>query len=389
MKPVYFDHAATTPIDRAVLDTMMPYFTEHYGNANSAHQFGRDCKVAIEDAREQIAKSIGAEPSEIIFTSGGTESDNAIIKGVYEALSRAGKTEIITSPIEHHAVTHPAEALKRSGATVTYLKPDSSGMISADQVKDAISDKTAIVSLMHVNNEIGTINPVQEIAAVCSEKKVPFHSDTVQSVGKIPVNVRELGVDALSISAHKIYGPKGIGVLYVKNGTPWIPWLQGGSQERRRRGGTSNVAGIVGLAKALELSIEQMDDMTRHFRELREATLKGLNDHFSGKYVINGPESEGVPHILNIGFTTNGPDGLDGEMLLLNLDIEGICVSNGSACTSGAMEPSHVLKGIGLSDEVGNASIRISFGKHNTLEQIDYFIKKLDGILERMMTAVS
>lgn len=389
MNPVYFDHAATTPVDPAVLDAMMPYFSKHFGNANSAHQFGRDCKVAIEDSREQIASLIGAEPSEIIFTSGGTESDNAIIKGVFEALSRAGKTEIITSPIEHHAVMHPAEALKRQGATVTYLQPDKNGVISAAQVQDAISEKTAIVSLMHVNNEIGSINPIGEIAAVCSEHKVPFHSDTVQSIGKIPVNVKDLGMSALSISAHKLYGPKGIGVLYVKNGTPWIPWLQGGSQERRRRGGTLNVAGIVGLAKAMDMNIAHMDDMTRHFKKLREAALNGLNKKFSGKFVINGPENDGVPHILNIGFVTSGSDPLDGEMLLLNLDIEGICVSNGSACTSGAMEPSHVLKGIGQSDAIGNASIRVSFGKQNSVEQVDYFIEKLDEILERMMTTVS
>ncbi|PWN05263.1 cysteine desulfurase family protein [Rhodohalobacter mucosus] len=389
MNPVYFDHAATTPVDQEVLDAMMPYFSEHYGNANSAHQFGRDCKVAIEDSREQIAALIGAEPSEIIFTSGGTESDNAIIKGVFEALSRAGKTEIITSPIEHHAVMHPAEALKRQGATVTYLQPDSNGVISADQVQNAISDKTAVVSLMHVNNEIGSINPIGEIAAVCSEHKVPFHSDTVQSIGKIPVNVKDLGLSALSISAHKLYGPKGIGVLYVKNGTPWIPWLQGGSQERRRRGGTSNVPGVVGLAKAMELSMAHMDDMTRHFNVLRKAVMNGLNKKFGGRFVINGPENDGVPHILNIGFVTSGSDPLDGEMLLLNLDIEGICVSNGSACTSGAMEPSHVLKGIGQTDAIGNASIRVSFGKQNTVEEVNYFIEKLDGILERMMTTVS
>jgi cysteine desulfurase len=389
MKPVYFDHAATTPVDNEVMEAMLPYFTQCYGNANSAHQFGRECKVAIEDAREQIAAMIGAEPSEIIFTSGGTESDNAIIKGVFEALSRAGKTEIITSPIEHHAVTHPAEALKRQGATVTYLQPDAEGRITAEQVKQAISDKTALVSLMHVNNEIGTINPIREISAVCRENKVPFHSDTVQSIGKIPVNVKEIGMDALSISAHKIYGPKGIGVLYAKNGTPWVPWLQGGSQERRRRGGTSNVAGIVGLAKAMELAHERLQGNHSHYQALREALLDGLESRFSGKYTINGPAKGGVPHIMNIGFKASDEKGIDGEMLLLNLDIEGICVSNGSACTSGAMEPSHVLKGIGLSDAIGNASIRVSFGKQNTIEQVDYFIEKLDEILERMMATVS
>lgn len=389
MDPIYFDNAATTPVDERVMDAMVPYFTKNYGNANSAHQFGRDCKVAIEDARELVAKLLGAEPSEIIFTSGGTESDNAIIKGVFEALSRAGKTEIITSPIEHHAVIHPAEALKRQGASIIYLQPNRDGVITADQVKEAISDKTAIVSLMQVNNEIGSINPIKEIAEVCREHGVPFHSDTVQSVGKIPVNVKELGLNALSISAHKIYGPKGIGVLYVKNGTPWIPWLQGGSQERRRRGGTSNVAGIVGLVKAMELCVGHMQEFQTHFQQLRKAVLDGLEDRFSDRYTLNGPAEGGVPHILNVGFKSPDEKGLDGEMLLLNLDIEGICVSNGSACTSGAMEPSHVLKGIGLNDEIGNASIRISFGKHNTLEQVDFFLEKLDAILNRMMATAS
>ena len=368
------------------MDAMLPFFTENFGNANSAHQFGRYSKVAIEDARELIAKLIGAEPSEIIFTSGGTESDNAIIKGVVAATR---KTEIITSTIEHHAVIHPAESLKRSGVKLIYLEPDSSGVIHPDQVAEAITDQTAIVSLMHVNNEIGSINPIKEIAAVCREKKVPFHSDTVQSVGKIPVNVKELGVDSISISAHKLYGPKGIGVLYVKNGTPWIPWLQGGSQERRRRGGTLNVTGIIGLTEALNLAVNELDSNTTHFQKLRSAAIEGLTKRFSGRFQINGPESGGVPHILNIGFIPDGEKALDGEMLLLNLDIDGICVSNGSACTSGAMEPSHVLKGIGLPHAVAKSSIRVSFGKHNSIEEVEFFVEKLDGILERMMATAS
>ena len=382
MGSIYFDNASTTAVDERVMETMLPYFTHHYGNANSAHQLGRTTKVAIEDAREKIAKLLGAEPSEIIFTSGGTESDNAIIKGTVAATR---KTEIITSPIEHHAVMHPAESLKMQGVKVTYLQPDSEGVIHPEQVQEAISDDTAIVSLMHVNNEIGAINPIKEIASVCREKKVVFHSDTVQSVGKIPVIVKELGLDALSISAHKIYGPKGIGVLYVKNGTPWIPWLQGGSQERRRRGGTSNVAGIVGLAAAMEYSIKEMDQNRAHFETLRKAAIQGLEKNLQGRYQINGPEAGGVPHILNLGFLSEGDSGLDGEMLLLNLDIDGICVSNGSACTSGAMEPSHVLNGIGIPDPIANSSIRISFGKHNSVDEVDFFIQKLSTILDRMV----
>jgi cysteine desulfurase len=386
MDQIYFDSAATTPVDEKVMEKMLPYFTHHFGNANSAHQFGRDCKVAIEDAREKIASLINAEPSEIIFTSGGTESDNAAIKGVVAATR---KKEIITSPIEHHAVIHPAESLKMQGCRVTYLEPDQNGVIAPGKVENAITDETAVVSLMHVNNEIGSINPVKEIAKVCRDKGVAFHSDTVQSVGKIPVDVKELGMNLLSISAHKIYGPKGIGVLYVKNGTPWIPWLQGGSQERRRRGGTSNVAGIVGLAEALELAISNQREHFEHYKKLRTTALKELNTRFPGKFQINGPQVDGMPNILNIGFIADQEEGLDGEMLLLNLDIDGICVSNGSACTSGAMEPSHVLEGIGVSEAIANSSIRVSFGKHNTKKDVLFFVEKLEGILERMMSATA
>lgn len=382
MKTVYFDHAATTPVDKRVLDKMLPYFTGQFGNANSAHQFGRDCKVAIEDAREEIAALLGAEPSEIIYTSGGTESDNAIIKGVVNATR---KKEIITSPIEHHAVIHPAESLKMTGCRVTYLKPDSRGKISPEELEKTISEDTAVVSLMHVNNEIGTINPIRELAEVCKQKNVTFHTDAVQSVGKLPINVNELGVDALSVSAHKIYGPKGIGLLYVKNGTPWIPWLQGGSQERRRRGGTTNVAGVVGMAEALRIAVQEQEEATKHYKTLRVTAIEELNKRFGDMYQINGSEENGMPNILNIGFKTAADNGLDGEMLLLNLDIDGICVSNGSACTSGAMEPSHVLEGIGVSNAIANSSIRLSFGKQNRVEEVHYFADKLEQILQRMM----
>jgi cysteine desulfurase len=386
MDAVYFDNASTTCVDDRVMEVILPYFTQQFGNANSAHQFGRISKVAIEDAREEIAALIGAEPSEIIFTSGGTESDNAIIKGTVAATR---KKEIITSSIEHHAVIHPAESLKLQGVHVTYLQPDKNGVVHPEQVAEAISEDTAIVSLMHVNNEIGSINPLREIAAVCRERKVVFHSDTVQSVGKIPVNVKEIGLESLSISAHKIYGPKGTGVLYVKNGTPWIPWLQGGSQERRRRGGTSNVAGIVGLAKAMKLATEEMEQHTEHFKTLRKIAVKELESRFGNRVQINGPQAGGVPHILNIGFVTNDDKGLDGEMLLLNLDIDGVCVSNGSACTSGAMEPSHVLQGIGIPEAIARSSIRISFGKQNTIEEVRFFVDKLEEILDRMMATAS
>ncbi|SMO50674.1 cysteine desulfurase family protein [Fodinibius sediminis] len=380
MEAVYFDHAATTPLDERVLEAMKPYFIEHYGNANSAHQRGNKTKVAVEEARETIAELIGAEPAEIIFTSGGTESDNAALKGVVGA---TGKTEIVTSPLEHHAVLHTAEALKRSGVQPVYVEPDKRGVITPKKVAEAITDDTALVSLMHVNNEIGIINPLQEIAEVCKAHQVPLHSDTVQSIGKLPVDVDDLGIDLLSMSGHKIYGPKGIGVLYVRHATPWLPSMHGGSQERRRRGGTLNVPGIVGLARALELCIDSMEEHTTHFKKLRQRLIEDLDEKFGDCYRINGSPEQGVPHIVNLAFT-GSQGGLDGEMLLLNLDVEGICVSNGSACTSGAVEPSHVLDGIGLDTETANSSIRISMGKDNTVEDIDYLVDQLDVVVRRM-----
>lgn len=385
MRSVYFDHAATTPVDKRVLEAMEPYFTDQFGNANSAHQKGNNAKVAVEDARETIAELIGAEPAEIIFTSGGTESDNTVIQGV---LSATGKKEVITSPLEHHAILHTVEAAKRRGVTPVYLEADSSGIISPQKVADAISDQTALVSLMHVNNEIGTINPIKEIAKACHQQEVPFHSDTVQSIGKLPVDVDELGLDFLSISAHKIYGPKGIGVLYVRHGTPWMPWMHGGSQERRRRGGTLNVPGIIGLAKALELVVANQEANIHHFQDLRQQLMDGIEELFSDNATINCESEKQVPHIINIAVTGDDGEGLDGDMLLLNLDMEGICVSNGSACTSGAVEPSHVLAGIGLKDEIANSSIRLSLGKDNTGEDINYFLDKLEEVLQRMKVAV-
>lgn len=383
MDTVYFDHAATTPVDERVLEAMIPYFKEHYGNANSPHGLGNNAKVAVEEARENIAEIIGAKPAEIIFTSGGTESDNCAIKGVVNA---TGKTEVITSPLEHHAVLHTAEALKRHGAKPVYLEPDANGIITAEKVEEAINDNTAMVSLMHVNNEIGSINPLREISEVCKDHNIPFHSDTVQSVGKIPVDVDKLGLDFLSISGHKIYGPKGIGVMYMRHATPWIPWMHGGSQERRRRGGTLNVPGIIGLAKAMKLAEKEMDNHRKHFIKLRKKLIGGLDEKFGNRYQINGDIENGVPHIINISFMDSNGNGIDGEMLILNLDVENICVSNGSACTSGAMEPSHVLSGIGLDDEIANSSIRVSLGKQNTLEDIDYFLDKIEVVVQRMMS---
>ena len=387
MKTVYLDHAATTPIDERVLDAMLPFMKENYGNANSAHHLGQKSKVVVEDAREQIAHLINAEPSEIIFTSGGTESDNAVIKGVM-AVS-GDKKELITSEIEHHAVLHPIEMAKMNGFKPVFAHPEASGKITSAAVEKVITDQTALVSLMHVNNEVGTINEIKEIAALCRSRNIPVHSDTVQSLGKLPINVKDLGLDFLSGSAHKIYGPKGIGIMYVRNGSRWIPWMTGGSQERRRRGGTINVPGVVGFAKALELSVNEMEQTNAHFNSLRSNLLGKLNATLDFcNYSINGDPEYGVPHILNLSFTDKEGKGIDGEMLLLNLDIEGICVSNGSACTSGAVEPSHVLTGIGIEDNAANSSIRVSFGKKNTTEDVDYFVEKLKMVLSRMFALV-
>jgi cysteine desulfurase len=385
MQHIYFDHAATTPLDERVLEAMKPYFCQEFGNANSAHQLGNNAKVAVEEARETIAEHIGSAPAEIIFTSGGTESDNAAIKGTVEA---TGKTEVVTSPLEHHAVLHTVEAMKRKGVKPVYVQPDERGIISAQKVADAITDQTAIVSIMHVNNELGVINPIKEIAEVCGARNVLLHSDTVQSIGKMRVDVDDLGVDFLSISGHKIYGPKGIGVLYMRHGTPWIPWMHGGSQERRRRGGTLNVPGIMGLAKAMELSEKHREEHAKKFKKLREQLVKGLESKFANIISTNANCDDCVPHIINMAIANDNGEGLDGEMLLLNLDMESICVSNGSACTSGAVEPSHVLSGIGLEDHIANSSIRLSFGKDNTEQDVDYFLEKLEDVVNRMKPTV-
>ncbi|MTI88206.1 MAG: cysteine desulfurase [Balneolaceae bacterium] len=382
MKTIYFDHAATTPLDDRVLEEMLPYLKENYGNANSPHHLGQKSKVIVEDSREKIAELIGAEPSEIVFTSGGTESDNAVIKG---ALAISGdKKEVVTSELEHHAVLHTVELAKMNGVKPVFAESMNCGTITAEAVEKVITDNTALVTIMHVNNEIGTINPIAEIAEVCKENNVLFHSDTVQSLGKIPFNVKDIGVDFLSGSGHKIYGPNGVGIMYIKNGSRWIPWMQGGSQERKRRGGTLNVPGIVGFAKALELSISEMDEHKKHFQKLRKLLFEKLDNSLEFEYTVNGADEKGVPHIINLSFHDKEGKYVDGEMLLLNLDIEGICVSNGSACTSGAVEPSHVLSGIGLEDELAKSSIRLSLGTQNSEEDILYFADKLNHVLQRM-----
>jgi len=384
MPTVYLDNAATTSLEPRVLDSMLPYLKDHFGNASSIHHLGRMTNVAVEEAREKVAKAIGADASEIIFTSGGTESNNAVIKGVLQA---TGKKHIITSRVEHHAVLHPIQYGRAQGIKGTYLDVKPFGFVTAEQVELAITDETALVSLMHVNNEIGAINPLTEIAAVCKKHGIAFHSDTVQSVGKLPVNVDELGVDFLSISAHKIHGPKGIGVLYVRKGSKWKPWMEGGSQERRRRGGTLNVAGIVGMGAAIEIAETERVENMEKIKKVSSLMVNGLKEAFPDLLAFNGNPDVGVPNIINCSFPLDEKEALDGEMLLLNLDIEGICVSNGSACTSGAVEASHVLTALGMVTPTAKSSVRFSLSKYTTEEEVDYTVSKLKTIIDRMLSS--
>jgi cysteine desulfurase len=381
---VYLDHAATTPLNPEVLETMLPWMSSTAYNANATHQFGRQANVVVEQAREYIASVLNVEPAEIIFNSGGTEGNNAIIHGVAAA---TGKKHFISSVIEHHAVLQPIETSSHGCAdTHTFLKPNHLGVVSVNDVINAIrKEETALVSLMHVNNEIGAINPLSELSSACHEHGVLFHSDCVQSIGKMPVNLKELGVDFATVSAHKFYGPKGVGLMYVSHGSDWKPWQLGGSQERNRRGGTLNVAGIIGMAKALQIANQQMEDDMSHYKNLRSQLLSKLKPVFGHKMIINGGENEGMPHILNLSFVNEGNQALDGEMMLFNLDIEGIAVSNGSACTSGAVQGSHVLVGIGHSNEVAKSSIRMSFGRANTPDEINYVGDKIIECVGRMI----
>ncbi|MEX0684408.1 MAG: cysteine desulfurase family protein [Balneolales bacterium] len=381
MKTVYLDNAATTKLDPRVLEVMLPYLKDYYGNASSIHSLGRQASVAVDEARDKIAHYLGAQPSEIIFTSGGTESNNSIIKGV-----TAGKRRhIVTSRVEHHSVLHPIQYGRVDGIKATYLDCRPTGAVTDKQVEEAITDDTALVSLIHVNNEIGAINPISSISKVCRDKGVLLHSDTVQSIGKIPVDVDELGVDFLSMSGHKIYGPKGVGALYVRSGSKWKPWMEGGSQERRRRGGTLNVAGIVGLGKAFELAIAEMEENEKYIKRLQQYMVSGLRERFTDLIAFNGDPETGAYNIVNFSFPLDKEKALDGEMLLLNLDVEGICCSNGSACTSGAVEASHVLMALGMVTPTAKSSLRFSLSKNNTQEDVDYTLEKLDNVVHRML----
>ena len=374
---VYFDHAATTPCDKRVVEAMIPYLTEDFGNADSQHTFGRQTAKGIADARATIAKLINCQPNELYFTASGTESDNWALKGVAFARRNRGN-HVIISAIEHHAVLTSAEWLVKQGFKVTLLQPDESGIINVSELEKAIDDQTILVSIMYVNNEVGTIQPIKELAKVAHDHGAVFHTDCVQAMPYLKVDVKELGVDLLTMSAHKFYGPKGVGALYIRNGLKLDKLVCGGGQERSQRGGTSNTPAIVGMAKALEIATEEMQQNNEYIQRLR--------DHFVDRVLaeipytrFNGNVQHRVPSIANFSF-----EFVEGEGILMLMDLNGIAVSSGSACSSGSLDPSHVLLAMGVPIEISHGSIRFSFGKHNTLEEVDYAVDKLKETLERL-----
>ena len=376
---IYLDNSATTYTDKEVLQKMLPYFSEVYGNGSSQHFFGREALVAIDEAREKVAKAIGAKPTEIYFTSGGTESDNWAIKGAAHALREKGN-HIITTAIEHPAVIKTCQALEKEGFEVTYLPVDSEGFVTAEQVEKAITDKTILISVMTANNEIGTIEPIREIGAVAKAHKILFHTDAVQAVGNVPIDVVKDNIDMLSMSAHKFYGPKGVGVLYKRNGVKIGRFMDGGEQERNMRASTLNTPGIVGLGAAIEIAVRDMEKNNKHVAELRDYFVKELLANVKDiKY--NGPvdTSRRLPSNANFAF-----EYIEGESILMSLDLEGIAVSSGSACSSGSLEPSYVLLSVGVPIELAHGSIRFSFGKNNTMEEVKYTLEKLYAIVARL-----
>ena len=379
---VYMDHNATTPLREEVLEAMLPYLQEEFGNASSLHSFGMRARRAVEAAREKVAAALGAQPREIIFTGCGTESDNQAIKGVVFANrnNRRKGDHVITSRIEHQAVLQTCQYLEKQGFRVTYLPVDKYGVVNPDDVAQAITDRTVLVSVMFANNEVGTIQPIAEIAWVCQERGVTFHTDAVQAVGKLPVDVDKLGVDLLSLSAHKFYGPKGVGALYVRQGVKIDSLLHGGHQEWGRRAATENVAGIVGLGKAIELRLVEMAAEAERLTALRERLYDGIVAQIDHVY-LNGHPAERLPGTLNLCF-----DYVEGEAIIMGLDLAGVAVSSGSACTSAALEPSHVLLAMGVHPAVAQSSIRFSLGRGNTEEDVETVLETLPPIIERLRT---
>ena len=379
MKRVYMDNAATTRLRKEVLDAMMPYLTDIYGNPSSLHYFGQQAHKAVENAREQVGKALNAaDPqNEIIFTGCGTESDNTVILGIAQRYAKKGK-HIITSAVEHHAVLYTCQRLEKMGYEVTYLPVDEYGMVSAEQVKEAIRPDTILVSIMFANNEVGTIMPVEKIGAICHEKGVFFHTDAVQAVGHVPIDVQKMNIDMLSLSAHKFNGPKGVGALYVRKGIVVPSLLTGGAQEKKRRAGTENVPGIVGLGKAIELACENIEEKAKRLTVLRDKLIDGILEKIPD-VKLNGHRTERLPGNENVSIRY-----IEGESILLMLDINGIAASSGSACTSGSLDPSHVLLAMGLPHEIAHGSLRLTLGADTTEEDVDYVLDVLPGIVEKL-----
>jgi cysteine desulfurase len=380
---IYLDHAATTPLDERVLEVMLPYLRDNWGNPSSLYGEAQEARRGLEAGRRSMAEVLGCKPQELVFTSGGSESDNLALRGAAYAARRQGRGDhVITTAIEHHAVLHAAERLEEEGFRVTYLGVDGEGFIDLQDLEHAVTDVTALVSIMFVNNEVGTIEPIEEAARVVKAKnpRAVFHTDAVQAAGMLDINVDRLGVDMLSIGAHKFYGPKGVGALYVRQRTP-IQWQQlGGGQEKNRRAGTENVAGVVGMAKALELAYEELDARNDHGRDLRDRLLSGVPERIPHVH-ITGPEdlSKRAPNNFSACF-----EYIEGEAILIALDLAGVAASSGSACTSGSLEPSHVLTALGVPEDLARGSLRLTVGKDNTPEQIDHVLEILPGIVSRI-----
>ena len=374
---IYLDNAATTKTDEEVVKAMIPYLSENYGNPSSIYKIGRENRKAVEEAREKVAKVLNCEPDEIYFTAGGSESDNTAIRGIANSYKYKGN-HIITSAIEHPAVLETCKQLEKEGFEVSYIGVDENGIIKLDELEKAIKETTTLITVMFANNEIGTIQPIKEIGEIAKKNKVYFHTDAVQAVGSVRIDVKELNIDSLSLSGHKFYGPKGIGALYVRKGVRFDKFVNGGHQERNKRAGTENVPGIVGLGKAIELAYENLDEHNKKIKELRDYYVEQVKEKIP--YIkINGDMEKRLPGNSNISFRF-----IEGEGLLLNLDLKGICASSGSACTSGSLDPSHVLLAIGLPHEIAHGSLRISIGKYNTKEEIDYLVESLVEIVGRL-----
>ena len=372
---VYADNAATTAVSKTALDAMMPYLTDYYGNPSSLYAFAQKAKEALEEARATVASIIGAEPREIYFTSGGSEADNQAIVSMAKFGALKGKKHLISTKFEHHAVLHTLKALEKQGFEVTLLDVHEDGIVRLEDLEAAIREDTALVTIMFANNEIGTIQPIKEIGELCRSKGIPFHTDAVQAMGHIPVNVKEMNIDLLSMSGHKFHAPKGVGVLYAKRGLPLFNIIEGGAQERGKSAGTENIPGIVALAAALKESVEHMEENTAKIIPMRDKLFAELSKIPHSK--INGSLEHHVPGTVNMCF-----EGIEGESLLLLLDSKGICASSGSACTSGSLDPSHVLLSIGLPHEVAHGSLRLSIGEYNTMEEIDHIIESVPPVVE-------